>query len=197
MPKTKKTKTKKTASQAIKQKKEPLKKKEMINKQAKKKVIKKGEKIAVKKTEKKAKKTVKIKAENKAKAVKKKIRNKKENSIFSPEKVMTLIKKGKQRGFVTASEILYFFPDVEKDIEGLEALYDELDRYEIEIKWIKEYLELEVDSKKKKTSPRVSKARIDPIQIYLKEIGKVSFLTADQEKELSKKNPKRGRGGKK
>jgi len=41
----------------------------------------------------------------------------------------------------------------------------------------------EVPKKKVKDSD----VKIDPIQMYLKEIGKISFVTANEEKELSKK----------
>ncbi|MCK4473793.1 sigma-70 family RNA polymerase sigma factor [Candidatus Parcubacteria bacterium] len=103
--------------------------------------------------------------------------------ILSKE-LQQLIDKGKQRGFVTFSEILYFFPDIEKNINRLEKLYDDLEKQEIEIKEAKEFLEIPKETEKKL---KVSRAKIDPIQMYLKEIGSYSFITANQEKELSKK----------
>ena len=54
--------------------------------------------------------------------------------IFSEEKVAQLIEKGRQRGFVTLSEILYLFPLMEKDVRGLEQLYDRFDREGVEVK---------------------------------------------------------------
>ena len=53
---------------------------------------------------------------------------------FNIDKFQPLIEKGKERGFVTYSEILYAFPDVEKDIKGLEKLYDVLEKQSVEIK---------------------------------------------------------------
>ena len=91
----------------------------------------------------------KTKLKKKKKAIKKKIVKKKpvkrtkrikkkkaywKKKVFSPEKFQALFKKGKQRGFITTSEILYFFPEVEKDVEGLENLYGELEKEGIEIK---------------------------------------------------------------
>jgi RNA polymerase primary sigma factor len=106
--------------------------------------------------------------------------------VFTPEKFQQLVAKGKQRGFVTFSEILTFFPDVERDIKGLEKLYGDLEKEGIEIKEAREFLEPEKLTKKeigKVTLPE----RIDPIQMYLKEIGALPFVTAEEEKELAKR----------
>ena len=106
---------------------------------------------------------------------------------FPQEKLKALFDKGRQRGFVTTSEILYFFPEIEKDIAGLEKLYEELEKEGIEVKETKEFLELEEKGKKGRKALKTGETKIDPIQLYLKEIGKVPFLTAEQEKELSKR----------
>ena len=103
--------------------------------------------------------------------------------VFTPEKFQKLITKGKERGFVTYSEILYYFGDIEKDIKGLEKLYENLEKEGIEVKEAKGLISLEEKVGKRKEA----EARIDPIQMYLKEIGKISFVTAAEEKELSKR----------
>lgn len=105
--------------------------------------------------------------------------------IFLSEKLQQLFAKGRDRGFVTTSEILYFFPEVEKDIKGLEKLYEDLEKNGIEVKEIGEFLKPEeTPVLPRKAGPGI---RLDPVQMYLKEIGKVSFITAEEEKELSKK----------
>ena len=103
--------------------------------------------------------------------------------VFTPEKFQELVKKGKERGFVTYSEILYYFPEIERDIKGLEKLYEDLEKEGIEVKEVKELISVEEKVKKVKET----EGGIDPIQMYLKEIGKISFVTAAEEKELSKR----------
>ncbi|MDO8663499.1 MAG: sigma-70 family RNA polymerase sigma factor, partial [Candidatus Wildermuthbacteria bacterium] len=110
--------------------------------------------------------------------------------VFLPEKLQQFLEKGKIRGFVTPSEILYSFPDFEKDIAGLEELYETLDRSGIEIKESREFLVAKVPGElpaKKKKPIEEQATRIDPIQMYLKEIGQISFVTADEEKDLAKR----------
>jgi RNA polymerase primary sigma factor len=186
----------------IKNKKKNIAKKKPLKKKTAKKVI---FKIAKKANKKITKKAVKKAIKNRKAPVKKrksfvKILKKKgrkrpsfrqegkvlqfgRKKIFIPEKFEQLLAKGKERGFVTYSEILYYFPKIEKDINGLESLYERLEREEIEIKEAKELISLEEDIKKIKKT----KGEIDPIQMYLKEIGQISFVTANEEKELAKK----------
>ena len=107
-------------------------------------------------------------------------------AVFLPEKLQELIEKGRKRSFVTQAEILYFFPGIEKDIKGLENLYEDLEKQGIEVKEAKEFLEIEAVSKKRKKTLSSHISKLDPIQMYLKEIGLVSFVTASEEKELAK-----------
>ena len=72
------------------------------------------------------KKTIKKKPATKKKILKKKSSSPKlqwSKKVFDQEKFQILFDKGKQRGFVTTSEILYSFPEIEKDIKGLENLF--------------------------------------------------------------------------
>jgi RNA polymerase primary sigma factor len=160
----------------VKKKKKVIKKK-VVKKKPVKKVVKKAvKKKPVKKVVKKAvKKVVK-------KPVKKTIKKPRKSKVFVEEKIEGLFKKGKQRGFVTITEILYLFPDIERDIQGLEKVYDDLKESGIEIKDKIEYLK---DSKESQVRAQTG-LKIDSIQMYLKEISKTAFLTADEEKRLSR-----------
>ena len=104
--------------------------------------------------------------------------------VFFEDKLKSVKEKGRERGFVTFSEILFYFPDIENDLEGLDKLYIELDKEGIEVKESTGLLDVEAKTGKK---AREGDVVIDPVQMYLKEIGKISFVTAAEEKELAKK----------
>jgi len=103
--------------------------------------------------------------------------------------VDTLLERGIQRGFVTYNEILHFIPTAEKDIESLEKLYDELADNSIKIKETQDLLEEESDTdlEKKFKNVDLNSLPFDSVQTYLREIGRVPFLTADEEKELARR----------
>lgn len=149
-----------------------------MNKKKKRKKIKKRGRPPKKKPSKKAKKRKKLKRKKKPTFFK-------PSKIFSKEKIDQLIEKGKSRGFVTNSEILNMFPNLEKDIEGLDLLYQTLEKEGIELKETREFLVL--DQEKAKKQKDVSEIRLDPVQMYLKEIGKIPRLTAEEERELAKR----------
>ena len=188
MKKQKKKKTKKTGGLAVKKrktkavknkvwKKKPIERQKQ-QKPKKKKTFRVERKVlSAKKT--RARQRGKIRKTKKAKKI---FRKKK---VFLEDRMSQLVEKGKQRGFVTISEILYLFPETEKDIQGLEQLYENLEKEGIEVKESKELLEAK--EKPTRESKRLGEVKIDPVQMYLKEIGRVAFLTADEEKELSKK----------
>ena len=134
--------------------------------------------------DKKEKKTVKIKGKSgKSRKSASVVRSKK--PIIDQDQLDALSRKGEERGFITTSEILYAFPNIELDIEGLENIYDNFKELGIQIKENQEFLETK--SKKEKKGKKALIGKIDPIQIYLKEIGKSGFLSAKEEKELAKK----------
>jgi len=183
------TKKKKTVKvrPSVKKKVIKSKKAKVIKKKVvKNKVALKKNKVAKKKpvVKKKpaVKKGLKVKKTKKAGSFKAKKPKARAGKVFTVEKFESLIKRGKERGFVTYSEILYYFPEIERDITGLDQLYEDLEKQGIEVQEVKELISLE-DKVKKTKEPL---GAIDPIQMYLKEIGRISFVTANEEKELAK-----------
>jgi len=147
---------------------------------SKKKKVKKSKKVVKKLKKKRApkKKARKAHKPHKIERVSKK-------SVIDQQQLETLLKKGEERGFITTSEILYAFPKIEHDIDGLEKVYDDFKERGVQIKEMQEFLETK--PKKEKKGRKALIGKIDPIQMYLKEIGKSSFLSAKEEKELAKR----------
>ena len=104
---------------------------------------------------------------------------------ITQEQIDALLRKGEERGFLTNSEILYFFPNIESNVDELERIYDLLKERGVAIREVREFLEIK--SKKEKKAKKAVLGKIDPIQMYLKEIGRSGFLSAKEEKELAKR----------
>ena len=126
----------------------------------------------------------------KRKAVKKSV-SKKSGAKLSESAILALIEKGRHRGFVTQSEVLNSFPEVEKDIKGLEMLYDRLESSNINIiesgRVFEEEKTKEYEAKKKIQDEFGESAASDSVQMYLKEIGQYPLLKGDEEMELAKR----------
>lgn len=143
-----------------------------------KKVLKK--KTTSKKTPKKS-----AKKEKKVKKPHQKVSKKNDYKI----KTERLFVKGRERGFVTYDEILKEFPNIENDIMFLDDLYGKLSTAGVDILEGGGILNLEQEDivSKKNVYGGKSDSSHDSIQIYLREIGQYSLVSAHMEKELAKR----------
>src|SRR3989344_2907836 len=118
-------------------------------------------------------------------------RGKAKRNQVTEDAIMRIIEKGRNRGFITESEILHVFPHIERDIEGLERLYERLDSANINIvdtgKVFAEERENTEFQEKKKLEQEQIDAGSDSVQMYLREIGKYPLLSSEDEVSLAKR----------
>lgn len=117
---------------------------------------------------------------------------------MSKKNATQLIKKGREQGFLTQDEILEVFVDAEEHIPELDDLYDKLLAEGIDVFESVSGDESEGDDKAKERLEReieiLSKLSgaesTDPVRQYLREIGRVPLLDAEEEIELAKRYEK-------
>ncbi len=177
-----KHKNKKLKTSGTKPKKKPGKR---IGKRLKRKEV-------IKKREKAVKKARKIKIA-KPRAAKRIIKKEEGREI-----VDNLIARGRQRGFVTEDEIIHAVPEVETNLDLLENLYEKLEGAGIRVVSSDEMLKMETEKEAKEFEKKKDKtkdiylpgdiedASSDLVQMYLREIGRVPLLNAEDEVKLAK-----------
>ncbi len=152
------------------------------NKKQKNKVQKSKTKKTLKK--KAIKKVLKPKAKKPVKVLKAKPNKKSADQLIRIER---LVKRGKEKGFVTYDEILKEFPTIEVDIVFLDELYNRLHAVGVDILEGGGLLEMPVEENGKKYAYGKSDSAYDSIQMYLKEIGQYPLIPGSMEKELAKR----------
>lgn len=102
----------------------------------------------------------------------------------------SLVEHGKKRGYMTYNEINTAYEGIELSPEELEKLYDSFESEKIEVieDMDKELEDIEVSKEELEDLSVPEGINIDDhVKMYLKEIGKVNLLSADEETELARK----------
>ncbi len=120
-----------------------------------------------------------------------------ENIIKFTERLKELLAFAeKKKNVLEFQEVNDFFADMELDAQRIEKIYDYLDKHNVDVLRISEEEEEEEDIILDEEEEEIETIDLtvpeginieDPVRMYLKEIGKVQLLSADEEIELARR----------
>ncbi len=160
-----------------------------VVKTAKKAVVKPVKKITKKPAPKVVKKTVKKETPKEVVGEKVVPRKLTKSERLLEIKAAELMQLGKERGYVTYDELLRAFPEIEKDVDFLDVLYERFGIAGIDVLQSGGMLgdDPSIDVIAQKNAFKRSDSSYDSIQMYLREIGQYPLLNAHEERVLAKR----------
>ena len=116
-------------------------------------------------------------------------------SLPEVEELQKLVAEGQEKGFLTYDEIVNALEDVELTKEQVEDFYTYLIEHSVELMEGEQHKtppheQPQPEDEKAAVAPKLDltvEPSLDSLLLYLREIGKVPLLTADQEVSLAKR----------